>query len=89
MTIHLSPEQERLIDQAIQAGSYRNTDDLIASILEVLRAEDGFLHEMKDEIEQKIERALAQFERGESLSAEQSRAGTERCKTAWLRGQSR
>lgn len=45
--------------------------------LEILRKEDGHFHEQKFEIEAKIDLAPAQFDRGESLTAEQSRTGME------------
>lgn len=89
MTITLSEEQELLVTQAIQAGGYLNADDVIVRALEILREEDGHLHEQKIEIEAKIDRALAQFDRGEFLTAEQSRADMEQRKAAWLRNSSR
>jgi hypothetical protein len=42
-----------------------------------------------DEAAEKIERAFAQFERGEFFSAEESRAEMERRKAAWLRDRER
>jgi hypothetical protein len=39
-------------------------------------------------LEVKIERALAQFERGEFFTAEQARADMQQRKTAWKRDQS-
>ncbi len=89
MAITLSAEQERLIDQAMQAGGYRNADDVISRALEVLRAEDGFLHEQRGAIAAKIDKALAQFERGEFLSAKESRADMAERKAVWLRDQQR
>jgi Arc/MetJ-type ribon-helix-helix transcriptional regulator len=88
MTITLSAEQEQLIAQALQAGGYESANDVIARALEVLRAEDGLLHEQKDEIEVKIDRALSQFNRDEFFTAEQARADMERRKAAWLRDHS-
>ena len=73
----------------MQAGGYRNSDDVIARALEVLRAEDGFLHEQRAAIDAKIERALEQFERGEFLSAKESRADMAERKAVWLRDQQR
>lgn len=64
MTITLRPEQEKLIDQAMQSGAYQNPDEV-------------------------IERAFGQFERGEFLSAEGSKADVEERKAAWLHKQSR
>jgi hypothetical protein len=37
-----------------------------------------------EDVEKKIERALAQFERGEFFSPEESRADMEKRKAAWL-----
>ena len=84
MTITLRPEHEKAIAEAIQSGAYRSAEEVIARALEVLRSEDEWLAERKDEISEKIERALGQFERGEFLSDEQSRADMEKRKAAWL-----
>jgi len=89
MTITLSAEQEQLITQAMQAGGYQNADDVIARALEVLRAEDGHLHEHQSEVAAKIDRALDQFERGEFLSEDGSRLDMEQRKAAWLLDQRR
>jgi len=89
MTITLSPEQERLVAQAMQNGGYKNADDVIARALEVLRAEDGWLLEQREAVSAKIERAFDQFERGEFFTDQQSRADMEQRKAAWLRDQQR
>lgn len=89
MTITLRPEHERLIVQAIQSGAYQNADQVIERALEALRSEDQLLHEEKDLIRAKIERAFEQFERGEFFTAEESRADMEKRKAAWLAGQKR
>lgn len=85
MTITLSPVQEHLVAQATQNGGYRNADDVIARALEVLRAEDGWLHEQREAVYAKIERAFDQFERGEFFTDQQSRADMAQRKAAWLR----
>jgi hypothetical protein len=54
---------------------------------EVLRAEDEWLAENKPAVGEKIERAFAQFDRGEFFSPEQSRADMEKRKAEWLRKQ--
>ena len=89
MTITLRPEHEKAITQAIQSGAYRNPDEVIGRALEVLRDEDEWLHDRKDEIAEKIERAFRQFERGEFFSADDSQADMERRKAAWLNEQHR
>lgn len=89
MTITLSPEHEQLVAQATQNGGYQNADDVIARALEVLRAGDGWLHERRETVSAKIERAFEQFERGEFFTDRQSRADMEQRKAAWLRDRQR
>ena len=89
MTITLRPEHEKVIAEAIQSGAYRNPDEVIDRALEVLRGEEGWLHEQKDEVAVKIERAFGQFERGEFFSADESRVDMEKRKAAWLNEQKR
>jgi antitoxin ParD1/3/4 len=84
MTITLRPEHERAIAQAIQSGAYQNPDEVIERALEVLRLEDEWLSGHKDEIGEKIDRAFAQFERGEFLSSSESKADMVKRKTEWL-----
>jgi Arc/MetJ-type ribon-helix-helix transcriptional regulator len=87
MTITLRSEHEKVIAQAIQSGAYQSPDEVIARALEVLRSEDTWLLDHKDEIAGKIDRAFGQFERGEFFSAEESRADMEKRKAAWLADQ--
>jgi putative addiction module CopG family antidote len=84
MTITLRPEHEKVVAQAIQSGAYQSPDEVIERALEVLRSEDTWLLDHKDEIAEKIDRAFGQFERGEFFSAEESRADMEKRKAAWL-----
>jgi Arc/MetJ-type ribon-helix-helix transcriptional regulator len=87
MNITLQPDQEKLIAEAIQSGAYESPDDVITRALEILRGEEGWLHEQHAEIGRKIERALGQFERGEFLSDEASRAEMEKLKSTWMNEQ--
>jgi hypothetical protein len=48
-------------------------------------SEEMWLHDQKEGIAEKIERAFGQFERGEFLSAEASRADMAKRKAVWLR----
>ena len=89
MTITLRPEHERLVAKAMQTGAYASSDEVIERALELLHAEDEWLHGQGDEIHEEIERAFAQFERGEFFSPEESRADMERRKIAWLAEQKR
>ena len=83
MNITLRPEDEKAIAQAIESGAYQSPDDVIARALEILRDEEDWLHENRAEIAGKIEEAFSQFERGEYLSSDESRAEMQKRKKAW------
>jgi len=84
MTITLRPEHEQLIAEALRTGAYQNPEEVIGRALEMLHSEEEWLQDQKDSIEAKIERAFAQFEHGEFLSPEESRADIEKRKSGWL-----
>jgi antitoxin ParD1/3/4 len=80
MNITLRPEHEEAIAMAIQSGAYQNPEQVIERALEVLRSEDEWLRNNREAIDQKLDRAIGQFERGEFLTAEESRAAMEKRK---------
>ena len=48
MTITLRPEYEKVVMQAIESDAYQNADEVIERALEVLRSEDGWLLNHRD-----------------------------------------
>jgi antitoxin ParD1/3/4 len=84
MTITLGPEGEKAIQRAIQSGAYQNPNEVIERALEVLRCEDEWLKENKDAINEKIDRAITQLDRGEGISGDELRHRLEKRKAAWL-----
>jgi antitoxin ParD1/3/4 len=86
MTITLRPEHEKLIALAMQTGTYEDADEVIERALRMLHSEEEWLADHKAEIADKIDRAFAQFERGEFYSANDSQAERDRRKAEWLRG---
>jgi Arc/MetJ-type ribon-helix-helix transcriptional regulator len=87
MTINLTPENEHLIAEAMRTGAYENPDDVISCALEMLHSQEQWLLDQKDSIEEKIEPAYGQFERGEFLSPEEFRTNMERRKAKWFNEQ--
>ena len=82
MTITLRPENEELIAKAMQTGAYQSPDEVVERALRMLHSEEEWLADHKVEITEKIERAFAQFDRGEFFSAEESQADMEKRKAA-------
>ena len=89
VSITLSAEHEAAITRAIESGAYQSADEVIERALEVLRLEDESLRDSRDEIDQKLDRAFAQFERGEFYTAEESKTDMEKRKSAWLANKQR
>jgi len=85
MTITLRPEHEEMVARAMRTGAYESADEVISRALEMLNSQDEWVHDQKEEISAKIERAFEQFEHGEFFTAEESRIDLEKRKAEWLR----
>jgi putative addiction module CopG family antidote len=84
MDVHLTAQSEKFVNEQLAQGAFRSPEEVIERALEVLRSENEWLHDHRDLIRDKIERAFDQFENGEFFSAEESRADMEQRKNAWL-----
>jgi Arc/MetJ-type ribon-helix-helix transcriptional regulator len=73
MVIDLKPEQQRVIDLAVQSGAYQNPDEVVDHALEIIReqleSEDWMAGE-RDAIAAHIEAGFGQGERGELLDSD-------------------
>jgi Arc/MetJ-type ribon-helix-helix transcriptional regulator len=84
VAITLNPEQERLVSEAVQTGAYRNPDEVLDQAPRVLRSQDKWLEDNKAAINSKIERGLAQLDRGEGIPEEALRQRLAKRKAAWI-----
>ena len=84
MTIHLKPELEALIQKDVDRGVYQSVDEFVERAVQMLHEEEALLANDSQTIHEKIERAFRQFERGEGLTPEESRARLQEKKAAWL-----
>lgn len=73
MAIDLKPEQQRVIDLAVQSGAYQNPGDVLdqafAIIREQLQLEDWMV-EQREAVATHIETGFAQAERGEVIDGD-------------------
>jgi antitoxin ParD1/3/4 len=81
MTIHLKPEQEHLIAEALRSGAYSSTEDVIDRALEVLQEQDEWLSANRQIIDAKIRNGVAELERGEGIPEDELDAYLERLKS--------
>lgn len=85
MTVQITrPEIEALIEQRLHSGAFKTVEEVILDALEVQREREAWLLENKDAIHEKIERGLAQLDRGEGVPADDLRARLKADKVAWL-----
>jgi antitoxin ParD1/3/4 len=89
MAINLRPEDERLIQKRLPSGAFDSAEEVVHRALESLDAEQEWLQENRDAIDEKIERGLAQLDRGEGLTREESLARLQAKKAAWRCNQRR
>ena len=81
MTIHLKPEQEHRIAQALRTGAYRSPDDVIDRALEVLQQHDEWLMENRHQTDAKIRAGIEELEDGEGILEDELDAYLERLKS--------
>jgi antitoxin ParD1/3/4 len=79
------PEIEALIQQRLHSGAFKSVEDVLFDALEIQGEREAWLLENKDAIRAKIERGLAQLDRGEGLPGEGLRERLEADKAAWLK----
>ncbi len=85
MTIEITrPEIEALIQQRLRSGAFESVEDVLIDALEAQKEHEVWLLENKDAIQQKIERGLAQLDRGEGIPGDQLRARMAADRAAWL-----
>jgi Arc/MetJ-type ribon-helix-helix transcriptional regulator len=80
MTIHLKPDQEHRIAEAVRSGAYGSPDEVIDRALEVLHEHDEWLTANRHAIDAKIHRGIEELDRGEGIPEDELDAHLERLK---------
>jgi antitoxin ParD1/3/4 len=89
MTIEIKrPEIEALIQERLHSGGFESLEDVLFDALEIQREREAWLQENKEAISAKIDRGLAQLDRGEGIPGVQLRARLAADKAAWLKDRS-
>ena len=80
MTIHLNPEQEHQITEALRTGAYRSPDDVIDRALEVLHEQDEWLTANRQTIDAQIRTGIEELDRGQGISEDELHVYLQRLK---------
>ena len=89
MTIEIKrPEIEALLQQRLHSGAFESVEDVLFDALEIQSEREVWLQENKATINAKIERGLAELDRGEGIPGDQVRTRLAADKMAWLKDRS-
>ena len=73
MSIDLKPEQQRVIDIAVESGAYQNAGEVLDQALEIIREQldlQDWMIEQREAVAAHIEKGFAQAERGELIDGD-------------------
>jgi len=85
MNIEISrPDLEALIQKRLQSGAFKSVEEIIFRALEAQDEREDWLQHNKEAINEKIELAMAQIDRGEGIPGDQLHARLEARKAAFL-----
>jgi Arc/MetJ-type ribon-helix-helix transcriptional regulator len=73
VTIDLKPEQQRVIDLAVQSGAYQNPGEVLDQALEIIYEQldlEDWMLEQREAVAAHIETGFAQAERGELIDGD-------------------
>lgn len=73
MNVSLTPELERMVDEKVKTGLYSSASEVVREALRLLHQFDEARQREIEELNRKIDLGLAQADRGEVLSGEESR----------------
>jgi putative addiction module CopG family antidote len=82
MAIHLRPETEEWIQQAVQGGAYQTADEFVEHAVSLLHEQEAWLAEHRSEIAAAIDAGYAAARRGDLLDADRVRLTMEARKRA-------
>jgi antitoxin ParD1/3/4 len=70
MTIHLTPELEKLVESKIDSGSFNSATEVIAAALRDMAAGDKLRAGQLETLNLRIEQGLAELDRGDYVDGE-------------------
>ena len=70
MTVHLTPEHEQLVENKIKSGRYNSASEVVREALRLMEQKDERRAVQLQEFRNRIDRGLAEAERGEGTDGE-------------------
>ena len=83
MKVELKPEDELLVQRSLKVGKFSSPEEVVHHALQSLAAEERWVQISQENISAHIDIGVAQLDRGEGLTPEESLAWLEAQKDAW------
>ena len=86
MTIELKPDLEALIQKRLESGMFQDVEDVLLQALESQDAEQAWLELHRQDVGEKLERAMEEFDQGGGIPGSEVRRRLHEMKSARLAG---
>jgi len=70
MNVHLTPELEQLVQTKVQSGRYNSASEVVREALRLMEQKDELRTIQLQELRNRMDKGLAQAERGEGVDGE-------------------
>ena len=70
MNVHLTPELEHLVQKKVRSGRYNSASEVVREALRLMEQKDELRTVQLQELRSRIDKGLAQAERGEAADGE-------------------
>jgi len=70
MNVHLTPELEQLVQTKVQSGRYNSASEVVREALRLMEQKDELRMIQLQELRKRMDKGLAQAERGEGVDGE-------------------
>ena len=70
MNVHLTPELEQLVQIKVQSGRYNSASEVVREALRLMEQKDEVRSIQLQELRKRMDKGLAQAERGEGVDGE-------------------
>jgi putative addiction module CopG family antidote len=87
MEIRLSPELAAVVERDVAAGRFASAEEYIAAAVELLHEREAGRDEPVEELNAKLDEAIAEAERGELLTLDEFRDEMRQMKAEWVPSQ--
>lgn len=70
MNVTLTPELEKLVENKVQSGHYNSASEVVQEALRLMERQDELRTGQLNEFRERIDKSLAQAERGEGVDGD-------------------